>query len=83
MTCLDFLERYEHYRADRRLMIQTAGLPLGYYPRVVLQIGVWSTLGQPIGDKQWRTLLGPWASHQDLRTEVLTDVARIRKYPKY
>jgi hypothetical protein len=80
---VDFLERYEHYRADRRLMIQTAGLPLGYYPRVVLQIGVWSTLGQPIGDKQWRTLLGPWASHQDLRTEVLTDVARIRKYPKY
>lgn len=79
---VDFLERYEKYRADNRLNIQTAGLPWGYYPRIVLQIGIWSTLGQPIGDKQWRSLLGPFASRQDLRTEILTDVARIRKYPK-
>lgn len=80
-----FLQHFEQSLVQDQLgpvwgqsALRSLGCPDEVYSRAVLQIGVWTTLGQPVADKQWRSVLGPYAQSGEIRRAVTADVARIR-----
>ena len=52
-------------------------LPGPLHQQAIVQIGVWKSLHQTVGDRQWASVLGFLAADPDVKSSVSRDVARL------
>lgn len=49
------------------------------YRHAITQIAIWKSLGQPVEEKHWASVLGVYAKDPRIRQEVLREVERVLK----
>jgi hypothetical protein len=64
-------EAVRAYQAARKLVGSSP------YAHAITQIAIWKSLGQPVEELHWVSLLGPSANNPKVRKEVLREVDRV------